>query len=387
MTLIVREFAKLTAQTRAMASALVLATVGVFCAAHARDIDGDWAFFVGMSRRMFGTAGFAVYAENPNIQSGPLSLVAVNAVDQLHRGALAVVVLALGFLTVWCLFRAWPECAGRAVLLVGGAVLLAWWPYLKTAGHLDDALVLAVASLSVLLVMRDRRTAAAVLVGLALAIKPWAVFLLPITLHGVQWRSRQALTPLISVFVGGLLWSPFILGHAGTLDGLSPTVWLAPDAVLRLFGGSSGYLTSATRVAQLLLALSLATSAVLRDRTAGVLLVGVAARMMFDGGTWNYYTVGFLVGALMWDVSRAGRRVPWATLAATLLLPPAWLAPQLTELRSVLRLAACLGAIAVVSWPERVQLPASGSEAWGGRRPPSFPSSRSPWVSFPKPAD
>lgn len=341
------------ARREGLVVALVLTAAAIGFAVHARGIDGDWEFFVGISRRLFGPDGLAVYADHTNIQTGPLTLIAVRGLDWLGSDAFPLAIVVLGLLTLWCVARMRPERALRGALLLGGLTLLAWWPYLKTSGHLDDAMVLTLAAATVMLVLRDRRIAAAVVVGVALAVKPWSIFLLPITLRRVSLRSREALVPLVSVVVGGALWSPFVLTHPGALRGLSPTVWLAPDSVLRLFGGSAADLTSTMRTVQLLLALALATGAVARDRTAGVLLVGIAARMALDGGTWNYYTVGFVLGALIWDLCGARTRLPWTTLAACVLLPPTWLASHAVQLRSILRLAACLCAVAVVFWPER----------------------------------
>ena len=107
------------------------------------------------------------------------------------------------------------------------------------------------------------------------------------------------------------MWSPFILATIQTLEGMRPTVRLAPDSVLRLFGFDSSSVSSALRYVQLGLALTMvAVVAVWRRRPAGALLAGVACRIALDPGTWNYYTVGFLLGALMWDLSRCQRVCP-----------------------------------------------------------------------------
>jgi hypothetical protein len=66
-----------------------------------------------------------------------------------------------------------------------------------------------------------------------------------------------------------------------------------------------------------------------------------------DPGTWAYYTPGLVVGALVWDAYESRRKLPWVTMAATLLLLPAWIVPS-DEARACLRLLACVAAVAAV---------------------------------------
>jgi hypothetical protein len=90
----------------------------------------------------------------------------------------------------------------------------------------------------------------------------------------------------------------------------------------------------------------------LRGHVACALLLGVSVRLLLDGGTWPYYTAGLIVGALLWDVLESEYRIPWATIAASALLPkPTWIEPA--EVRALMRLVACLGAIALVLWAVR----------------------------------
>ena len=68
-------------------------------------------------------------------------------------------------------------------------------------------------------------------------VKPWAVLLVPITLvpASVPGRIGERLRgPITSIAVAAALWSPFVVSDPSTLSNLKPTVWLAPDSVLRL---------------------------------------------------------------------------------------------------------------------------------------------------------
>ncbi|MCU1388759.1 MAG: hypothetical protein JWL72_2097 [Ilumatobacteraceae bacterium] len=318
---------------------------------HARDISGDWSFFTSVSGRLFGADRLEVYARTPSIQTGPISLVVVHLLASVGGSSLPIVVTFLALLTVASLSRL-AQHAGVAWsnLLVGGTLLMVWWPALKTSGHLDDAMVLCLAALCLVAMYSDRRLGAAVLVGLAVAVKPWAIFLLPTTLDTPTWRKTDLRYPATSLLVAGMAWAPFIIADRRTLDGLRPTVWVAPDSILHVIGAVE--LSSSIRIVQLVLALAAVAIAVWRGHTAGALVVGVAVRLLLDGGTWPYYTVGLVLGAALWDVSRPGRQLPYLTLVTVALLPPAWLI-QTHEIRAVMRLAACLVCLAVVVvWPE-----------------------------------
>lgn len=316
---------------------------------------GDWRFFVAISRQMTTAHGALVYAEHPNIQSGPLALLAVWVISNVGASAFTVVIVGLGVTTLAVLVRTRPtnDSASDLRLLIGGSVLVLWWPYLKTSGHLDDAVVLTLATLCLLLALEERRIPTAVLVGVMLAVKPWSLFLLPLTLTRDDIRMRRFRAPLISLGVGVLFWSPFLVVSSKTLDGLRPTVGLASDSVLTLLGFHTGHVPSGLRSLQLGLALAaVAFVVIVRQRPAAALLAGVAVRMALDPATWNYYTVGFIVGAVTWDLSRPHRIIPWTTLVACALLAPTWIV-ETPELRSILRLVACVGALVVVLRPDR----------------------------------
>jgi hypothetical protein len=185
-----------------------------------------------------------------------------------------------------------------------------------------------------------------VLIGIAIATKPWAVMFLPLALEELgPWRRR--LRPVVVAgLIGALAWAPFVVHDTQTLHSLRPTVNVAADSVLSLFGASNeppGWM----RVAQLVLALVVASAAVLRRVPEGVILAAVAVRLGTDPGTWSYYTAGLALGALAWDLVHVRRTVPVTTLMVAVLLPPTWLVPS-DGLRAMMRLVACVAAIVIV---------------------------------------
>lgn len=311
---------------------------------------GDLAFFVDAYRGMVGDEGLRVYAERPNIQSGPIALLSIGLLADLGDHAFPLAVAAMFVVSMVALFRMDGARERSPVVLgLGGLIALAWWRTFAFQGHLDDAATIALAVMAVAAVQRGRHVSAAVALGVALAVKPWAVFLLPVLMRPSDtWRRRVAL-PCLSLAIGAVTWAPFLLASSGTVGGAKPSVWVAPDSVYRLFTGTSPTMPVSLRLVQLALCIVVVGWVTLRGHVACALLLGVSVRLLLDGGTWPYYTAGLIVGALLWDVLESEYRLPWATIAASALLPkPTWIEPA--EVRSLMRLVACLGAIALVLW-------------------------------------
>lgn len=316
----------------------------------APDRTGDLDFFVEAYLAMVGGDGFGVYAELPNIQSGPLSLLAVGLVDPLGPWAFPLAVALAYVATIAAVWRM-PGVRERSPLtwLVGGAVLLFWWRTFAFQGHLDDAVAVALAVAATAAALRGRDLGAGVLLGVSLAVKPWTVLLLPLAMRTSGPRHRRLAGPLLGLAIGVAAWAPFVLADRGTVGGMRPTVWTAPDSVLRLVTGSAWTMPTALRLAQLALCLAVVAWCVVRGHAAWALFAGVAVRLLLDGGTWPYYTAGLVAGALVFDLTAHRRRLPWAVLAATVLLPkPTWVGPD--ELRALLRFLACAAALGAVLW-------------------------------------
>lgn len=334
---------------------VVLAALAVACSVVSGG-RGDWDVFVSAGRSLLGSEGLSVYTLRPDVQTGPVSLVLARVLAITPRNgfvACVIVCAVLGLVAIRCLEKAQrpdrtvQNHAATFTTLLGGTVVVFWWAKLGGYGHLDDALVLTSAAAALLCVRRDRAVLAAVLIGVAIATKPWAVILVPLTFGtvGPLWKRLQP--PLISCGVGGCLWLPFFIAEPNTLRALKPTVSVAPDSVLELFGLADSSIPGWLRIAQLLGALALAALVVWRGRFGGVLLAAVAVRMITDPGTWSYYTAGFMLGALAWDLYETNSITPKATWCAAVLLLPPWLIPW-DDVRAITRLVACLAAVVLV---------------------------------------
>jgi len=314
---------------------------------------GDWNRFVDAGSSMVGRHGWNVFANNGDIQTGPLSLAIARMLAFTTSNGFPVAVGLCTLLGLWILRTlrasqpAGLEAPGNYVALIGPVLLMFTWAKLGAYGHLDDAMVLSAGVTATCMVRTQRKMPAAVLIGLAIAVKPWAVILIPLTFcRSGSWRKRIE-GPLVSALVGAALWAPFLIFAPDTIRSMRPTVNVAADSVLRLLGVHGSDLPASLRTLQLGAAFVVALVAVWRGRTSGVLLAAISARLMLDPGTWSYYTPGLVVGALVWDTFERRRRLPWTTIAATLLLAPAWIDP-LANLRAWLRLAACFASIGVV---------------------------------------
>ena len=315
---------------------------------------GDWNQFVATGRSMFAHTGWSVFARNHDVQTGPISLAAARILAVTARNgfvACALLCMMLGVFVLRTLVNSSADLNDerqRTMLtIVGGSLLLFSWAKLGGYGHLDDAMVLAAGVTSTAMMRANRKWPAAILLGLSIAVKPWAIVLLPITLcRRGSWRQRLG-GPALSAAIGGVIWAPFIVFAPDTLKSMRPTVNLASDSVLRIFGATSDDIPASLRTAQLLAALAVATIVAWRGHTGGVLLAAIAVRLGMDPGTWAYYTPGLVVGALVWDAYESRRKLPWVTIAASLLLLPSWIVPS-DEARACLRLLACVAAVAVV---------------------------------------
>ena len=332
---------------------LLLATVAVATVLRPSDT-GDFWYFADRAADLFGSSGLHVYADHPKIQSGPITLLVSGAIESIDPGGFVLVPIcsaALCFATIVSL-ASLRGARDRSpwMLLGGGLLLVGWWWYLAMYGHLDDAVVLFLATISLVAIQRGRFVPAAVAVGLMLAVKPWAVFLLPLTLRPTERGWRRVTMPAVSLAVGAACWAPFLVASPGTLDGMRPPVRVAADSVVRLFGADvGGDVPAVLRMAQLTIALLVVAVVVWRGHPEVALLGGVAVRLALDPATWVYYTVGLVLGALVWDLERSRLRWPAATIAVTLLVPPEmW--SELPVLRSWLRLIGCGLALGIVTW-------------------------------------
>jgi hypothetical protein len=327
---------------------------------------GDWNQFVDAGRDMFGSAGLHVYVLNRDVQTGPLSLLIAWLFAHTPRDGFVLATLvsaALAIVVVRLLELTARLTRGRThfelLVLVGGILTAFTWAKLGGYGHLDDAITLTCAVAALYEVRAGRPLSAAVAIGIGIATKPWGVIFLPLTLtaNPVDPRDgrRDWRAPILAGCVAAVAWLPFIVGAPDSLKALRPTVDLAEDSVLALFGLTDESMPGWLRVAQLLACLAVASILVFKDRPEAAMAAAIAVRIATDPATWSYYTPGLVVGVLILDLIDR-RRFPWATLAVVVALAPTWLVPSDTA-RGLLRLTIT---IAVV--------------VWAFRRPPAAPA-------------
>ena len=310
---------------------------------------GDWDEFVGAGRAMFGSAGLHVYEQFHEVQTGPLSLFLAWLFSYTPRDGFvlaAIVCAALGLISVRVhelTSRPSPsDTRFELLVLLGGCLTAFTWAKLGGYGHLDDALTLTAAVVALYQIRAGRPMAAAVAIGIAVACKPWGVIFLPLTL---ATRPRDLRAPIVAGAVAAAAWLPFIIGAPNSLKALRPTVNVASDSVLALFGVTTDSMPDWMRVAQLLACLAVAIVLALKHRPESIIAAAIAVRIGTDPATWSYYTPGLVIGVLVWDLLDR-RKFPWATLAVVLGLAPTWLVSSDTA-RGVLRLGVAVG---VVVW-------------------------------------
>jgi hypothetical protein len=316
---------------------LLIAYVAAFAHLYALSIS-DWLLVeyadrLGLHRPGYpgGWSGFLhIYSQMPKMQMGPPVLLAgmptqlfLNPSDGNITAAL--VIMAAGVLCV-ALAERIARAAGvaaeitRPAALIGGALLLPLWAdFAITFMRLDDAIVL------IAMLLRGRWLPAGLLLGTAVATKPWAIVVVPIILA----LPRRDMVRAGVLAFGTLLlwWAPFFIADPAAPHALASVhVSIDPLSTFNLLGSvGRGHLrvcmnpttcypapASWMRPVQLSVAFLLAVLAARRGRVWAVPLVGLCGRVLFDSQAWSYYGVGPVLAALAWDMSH-GRRIPrWA---------------------------------------------------------------------------
>ena len=352
----------------------------------------SWHFFALGARLLVpgptippGVGGLHLYAVHPELQIGPLALMAAlpaRLLPPLPAQVIALISMtAAGAVFVHYLLRRRPGSPiGQAGLFLGAVVFLPVWATLGwQTGHLDDVLALTAATGAVHFRGRHRILVCAVLLAAAADAKPWAVIFLPLLLDRAVSRRQQGAATL--VFGAGVLlaWLPFVLGDPATLSALASfTIPVASDSVLRAVGVTAAQTPGWDRPAQIVLAVTLGVLAVQRERGYAVPMIAIAVRLLLDPQTQSYYSAGLLVGTLLFDLGTRRFRLPWATLLAGCLiaLPHSLVAlplfarsaPVAGDLRLVGTVSLILTAFAVVP-----------GAAWSGSADPAKPSTTGPW--------
>lgn len=291
----------------------------------------SWHYFVLGAHALVGRGvpaghgGLHLYAHYPQLQIGPLALLAAVpfVFSGLGNGHLPaeVAMTLLGFvlvLVVERLARSWLPAArfrsARVALLLGAGAFLPIWTELSAHfGHLDDALALTLAVLALGPALAGQGITAGVLLGLSVDAKPWALVFLPLLLVLAGPQRRRAVIAAVAAI--GIAWLPFVLADPATLHAAHFTIVNEPASALRALGVHSARTPSWDRLAQGGLGLAAGWVAVRRRRWAAVLLVGLDLRLMLDPAVYDYYTAGIVLAALIWDVLGRSRPLPLTTFA------------------------------------------------------------------------
>jgi hypothetical protein len=315
-----------------------------------------WHYFARGSRILTSARGLHVFAIDPALQSGPLSFLAVTPLvstlpPHLAEATAIALMACLGLLAIRLLeFSSRREASpsrhsvdrrSSRVLVIGLLVVPVWAELAVHWSHPDD--VLAVLGLlgGLACVRSARLLAAAVLLGLAVDCKPWALLFVPVLLLA----PGRKLLPAAALF-GGIVaaaWVPFLLADSRTLAASAFKITIDRASVLHL-AGLRGGTPSWCRSAQLVAGLALVAAAVRGKRWPAALAIGVCARMLLDPGTKNYYDAGLIVATALYDLVAAGS-IPWLTLAAlTAIYIPSYALASLPDERGALRLVFLLSA-------------------------------------------
>lgn len=285
----------------------------------------SWHYFFtagqALSHPAMAGGGLHVYAAHPDLQMGPLTLVAaavlVAVSGPLTTAMAALTMTGLGALNLWLLvsLRAHQrnESISPRTTLYAGLVLIPLWSVLSVHyGHLDDVLALTLTTLAVWALQRDHQWAVVLLLAAATAAKPWALPFAVLLLIDPVARTKRIGTYLALCV---LPWMPFLIADTHTLRITSFTILNAPDSVLRAVGVATSNTPPWDRPAQLVLAVALGLWCLRINRPFAVPAVALTVRLLLDPGTYSYYTAGLLLACLYVDLTRSRRQVPWTAAA------------------------------------------------------------------------
>jgi hypothetical protein len=269
----------------------------------------------------------AILARAPFVAAG--HAFGAGSLASYRLGAIPCLVAA-GLLGV-VLLRTFAPASRRGAVSIVVVLLAVASPAATSAvelGHPEEVLCAALSVLAVVAAMRGRVVATAVLLGLALATKQWAVIAVPPAVLAVgrpyRWRVAAFATGLAT-----LLTLPQVLAdpsgfasvsqHAATAtnDTFVQSWWYLVGQTL------PGWLARSTHPAIVLAAFPLTAIAHRRglraDDALPLLALLFLVRCVLDPVDNYYYHLPLLLALLAWDV-KMRRHLPSAALAATLCL-------------------------------------------------------------------
>lgn len=315
--------------------------------------------------------GLHLYARDPEVQIGPPTVFLVAAFQWASPTAVALgfgIVMALAAVAVIaaCERIAPEKGVGPAtgsddlwrqrMTLGAGLLVCALWSHeLGKWRHLDDimAIGLTVAALAVI----SRRTRhdcwlAALLIGTAVAAKPWALGAAPVL--AALPRERRAPAALLTLATIGIWYAPFVLADHSTVSALNGyRLYLDPRSSLHDLGVHSVLAPSWLRNVQIGGALIGGFVLAARGRWLAIPFMAFATRVVLDPQIWPYYGLGPLVGALVLDLSSRRRLPLWTATTAIVefLVRWSWIGES-----GVVRIVWFVVAMAVLFGPKRLTL-------------------------------
>jgi hypothetical protein len=338
------------------AAALVVQAFGVHATA--------WPFFDDAAHLLVSwdighqRGGLHLYAEHPEFQFGPLAVVAAlpfavlgptlgEAMAMAAAAAAGLLAFAWMLDTVERLRPGFRASTSNTVLLLGGAVVvLTWSDVAVRTAHIDDAIALVALTAAMRACAGNEGLPTGVALTIAAAVKPWAIMFAPLAF--VPSGRRLARFVLIGAVVA-LTWLPFVLADFRTLDTADFTIGNDPTSVLRALGIDDPDTPPWARPAQIIGGTVVVAVVVASRRWPAALLAGVAWRLLLEPGANRYYTVGFVLGALLVEFLARPGRLPLWTLAAAIVLEATGSPEMPGTVGRYLRLACVIGALIAVS--------------------------------------
>ncbi|MDX6466427.1 MAG: hypothetical protein QOI27_1467 [Gaiellaceae bacterium] len=332
----------------------------------------SWRFFDLGARLLFSNSaggGLHLYASHPMLQIGPLSfLVAapLRLADPWHGRITAIVLMtALGPVLLWLIGTlrvVGAHAISRQRLALAGVVFLPIWTEVAAHfAHLDDVLALTFAVLALHAVNRNHAVLAGLLLGCAADSKPWAAAFIPLVFV-LEPRLRRRAAAAWALTIAGA-WLPFLLADPRSLRVASFTIPNAGSSALRALGVYDARTPSWDRPMQLVLGCALAWVLVRTGRWPAALFAVITVRLLFDPGTYAYYTSGLVLAAILVDLLLTTRRIPLYALSAAVVVYAARATPLDVHALGLLRATYCVAALTTLFLPHLRRLSAVTASA------------------------
>ena len=294
-----------------------------------------WHFFELAADLLFGSgptgdrSGLRLYGDHPELQFGPTSILVAAPFTLLGGAAgelLAMTFMSLlGIGVVWMILDVVDDAGSRPApapsvghWVIAITLVVTWGDIAARTAHIDDAIAITALVAGIHRMRHDRPVAATLLFALAAAAKPWAVVFVP--LCALPWQPGSWRRPALAAGIAVATWIPFIVAEPDTLDTSEFGIVNDPTSSLRALGIDAATTPGWVRPVQLVGGLVVVSLLVLRNRWPAAILAGISWRLLLDPGVHRYYTVGFVVGAVLVESRIRPGRPPWFTIAGALVL-------------------------------------------------------------------